>query len=96
MRYVHHICAEYYTGNAASCCQTAPAAAPTVLEVTRTKQSCAVAAAAVVVRQRVPDDAICSRGLLHLIPVFLFLYSGTIHMNVSLGSAVACTASICL
>ena len=32
----------------------------------------------------------------HLIPVFFFLYLKTIYVKVPLGSAVACTASICL
>ena len=60
-------------------------------------KTCAGAAVVVVVvRHRVPDDAICCFGFLNLIPVFLFLYSNTIYMNVSLGRAVACTAPICL
>ena len=33
---------------------------------------------------------------LRLISVFISLYSNTMYVNVPLGSAVACTASICL
>ena len=35
-------------------------------------------AAAAVVCHRVPDDAICCRGLLHLIPALISLYINTI------------------
>ena len=52
--------------------------------------------AAVIVCHHVPDDAICCCGLLHLIPMFLFLYSNTTYLSVPLGSAVACTTSISL
>ena len=55
-------------------------------------KSCAGASvSAVVVRHRVPDDAICRCGILHLIPAFI-----TIYLDVPIGSAVACTASIYL
>ena len=58
------------------------------------QKSCAAApAAAVVVRHRVTDDAICFCGLLHLIPALIYLCSNTIYFDVSLGSAVACTAA---
>ena len=56
-------------------------------------ESRAGAAGAFVARHRVPDNAFCYYGLLHLVPVFIFLYSNTIHFNVPLRSAVACTAS---
>ena len=57
-----------------SCCRRiAAAAAPAVDEITRTK-NCAGAAGAFVVRHRLPDDAICCCGLLHLIPIIIFLY----------------------
>ena len=56
----------------------------------------AAAAAALGVRHRVPDCPICCCVFLHLISVVLFIYSTTIYVNVPLGSAVACTASICL
>ena len=36
------------------------------------RKSCVGAAA--VVRHRMPDDAICCCGLMHLVPEFLFLY----------------------
>ena len=69
-------------------------AAPAVVDITRTYKL--FGAAAAVVRHRVPDDAICCVFFLHLIPVLLFIYSDTIYVSVSLSSAVACTASICL
>ena len=42
--------------------------------------------AAVVVRHRVPDDAISCCGLLHPIPVFILLYSNTIYLNAGMYS----------
>ena len=50
---------------------------PQLLLKLRVHTSCAGAAAAVV-RHRVPDDAICCCGFLHLIPDFISLYSNTI------------------
>ena len=54
---------------------------------------------AAAVRHRVPDGKICSRGSLHLIPVFPFSHSNTIIFNLplgTLGSTVAFSASIFL
>ena len=59
-------------------------------------KKCSRAAAFVVVRHRVPDDAICCCGFFAPDSSVSFSLFDHDFVNVPLGSTVACTASICL